>query len=88
MTKERKSEPIAKLVSILSELIEVDFDNKMTEVSRNTVEMLTIKECTEAVRDCLNTLSASSSSRKNFRLFAQVCLTISADRQQTSKPVR
>lgn len=51
MTKERKSELIAQLVNVLSELIETnDSDNKVNEVSRNTVEMLTIKECTEAVK--------------------------------------
>jgi len=50
MTTNRKNELIAQLVSILSELIEVDSDNKMMEVSQNTVEMLTIKECTKAVK--------------------------------------
>lgn len=45
MTKERKSELIAQLVNVLSELIEVDSDNKVNEVSPSAVEMLTIKEC-------------------------------------------
>lgn len=50
MTKERKNELIAQLVNVLSELIEVDSDNKVTEVSPSAVEMLTIKECTETVK--------------------------------------
>lgn len=50
MTKERKNELIAQLVNILSELIEVDSDDKVSEVSPSAVEMLTIKECTEAVK--------------------------------------
>lgn len=50
MTTNRKNELIAQLVNILSELIEVDSDNKVTEVSKNAVEMLTVKECTEAVK--------------------------------------
>ena len=50
MTKERKNELIAQLVNVLSELIEVDSDDKVTEVSSSAVEMLTIKECTETVK--------------------------------------
>lgn len=50
MTKERKNELIAQLVNVLSELIEVDSDNKVTEVFPSAVEMLTIKECTETVK--------------------------------------
>jgi len=50
MTTNRKNELIAQLVNILSELIEVDSDNKVTEVSKNAVEMLTVKECTDAVK--------------------------------------
>ncbi|MCQ2470369.1 MAG: helix-turn-helix domain-containing protein [Ruminococcus sp.] len=49
MTKERKSELIAQLVNILSEMIEVDSASQKNAPS-DTVEMLTVKECTEAVK--------------------------------------
>ena len=48
MTTNRKNELIAQLVNILSELIEADDSD--TTVSPSDVEMLTIKECTEAVK--------------------------------------
>lgn len=50
MTKERKNELIAQLVNVLSELIETNDSEQVAEVSPSAVEMLTIKECTEAVR--------------------------------------
>ncbi len=50
MTKERKSELIAQLVNVLSELIETNDSEQVAEVSTSAVEMLTVKECTEAVR--------------------------------------
>lgn len=50
MTKERKSELIAQLVSILSELIEANDSEQVSEVKSEAVEMLTVKECTEAVK--------------------------------------
>lgn len=49
MTTNRKNELIAQLVGILSELIEVDSVQEDNAPS-DTVEMLTIKECSEAVR--------------------------------------
>ena len=49
MTKERKSELIAQLVNILSEMIEVDSASQENAPS-DTVEMLTIKECAETVK--------------------------------------
>ncbi|MBQ8959924.1 MAG: helix-turn-helix domain-containing protein [Ruminococcus sp.] len=49
MTTNRKNELIAQLVSVLSELIETD-DSDITNDSPSAVEMLTIKECTEAVK--------------------------------------
>ena len=49
MTKERKNELIAQLVNVLSELIETT-DSDTTDNSPSAVEMLTIKECTEAVK--------------------------------------
>lgn len=48
MTTNRKNELIAQLVNILSELIETNDSD--TTVSPSAVEMLTIKECTEAVK--------------------------------------
>ena len=48
MTANRKNELIAQLVNILSELIETNDSD--TTVSPSYVEMLTIKECTEAVK--------------------------------------
>ena len=50
MTKERKNELITQLVNVLSELIEVDSTNNVAEVKSDAVEMLTVKECTEAVK--------------------------------------
>ena len=50
MTTSRKNKLIAQLVNILSELIEANDSEQVTEVSTGAVEMLTVKECTEAVR--------------------------------------
>ncbi len=50
MTTNRKNELIAQLVSILSELIETNDSEQVAEVSPSAVEMLTVKECTEAVK--------------------------------------
>ena len=50
MTTNRKNELIAQLVSILSELIEANDSDQVAEVKSDAVEMLTVKECTEAVR--------------------------------------
>ena len=50
MTTNRKNELIAQLVSILSELIETNDSEQVAEVTSNAVEVLTIKECTEAVK--------------------------------------
>lgn len=50
MTTNRKNELIAQLVSILSELIETNDSEQLAEVSSSAVEMLTVKECTEAVK--------------------------------------
>ncbi len=48
MTTHRKNELIAQLVNILSELIETN--DSEAEVRSDAVEMLTIRECTEAVK--------------------------------------
>lgn len=50
MTKERKNELIAQLVNVLSELIETNDSEQVIEIAPGAVEMLTIKECTEAVK--------------------------------------
>ena len=50
MTTNRKNELIAQLVNILSELIETNDSEQVAEVTSNAVEVLTIKECTEAVK--------------------------------------
>lgn len=50
MTTNRKNEIIAQLVNILSELIEANDSEKVTDVKSDAVEMLTVKECTEAVK--------------------------------------
>ncbi len=50
MTTNRKNELIAQLVSILSELIEANDSDQVAEVKSDAMEMLTVKECTEAVR--------------------------------------
>lgn len=68
MTTSRKNELIAQLVNILSELIEANDSEQVTEVSTGAVEMLTVKECTEAVRGCPSIPSASSSSRASCHI--------------------
>lgn len=50
MTTNRKNELIAQLVSILSELIEANDSDQVAEVKSDAVEMLTVKECTEAIK--------------------------------------
>lgn len=50
MTTNRQNELIAQLVSILSELIEANDSEQVSEVKPDDVEMLTVKECTEAVK--------------------------------------
>lgn len=50
MTTNRKNELIAQLVNILSELIEANDSEKVTDVKSDAVEMLTVKECTKAVK--------------------------------------
>ena len=50
MTTNRKNELIAQLVNILSELSEANDSEQVAEVKSEAVEMLTVKECTEAVR--------------------------------------
>ena len=50
MTKERKNELITQLVSVLNELIETTDSDSTANNSPSAVEMLTIKECTEAVK--------------------------------------
>ena len=50
MTTNRKNELIAQLVSILSELIEANDSEQVAEVKSDAIEMLTVKEFTEAVR--------------------------------------
>lgn len=50
MTTNRKNELIAQLVSILSELIETNDSEQVAEVKPDVVEMLTVKECAEAVK--------------------------------------
>ena len=50
MTTNRKNELIAQLVNILSELIEANDSEQVSEVKSEAVEMLTVKECTEAVK--------------------------------------
>ena len=47
MTTNRKNELIAQLVNILSELIEANDSDQVSEVKPDAVEMLTVKECTE-----------------------------------------
>lgn len=50
MTTNRKNELIAQLVSILSEIIETNDSEQVAEVTSNAVEVLTVKECTEAIK--------------------------------------
>lgn len=50
MTHKRKTELIAQIMSIMTELIETNDSEPVTEDSPNTVEMLTVRECTEAVK--------------------------------------
>ena len=51
MTTNRKNELIAQLVNILSELIEANDSEQVSKVKSDAVEMLTVKECTEALKE-------------------------------------
>ena len=53
MTRKTKQELIAQIVAMLNAVIEVENEQQVQTVSENKtapVEMLTIKECTEAVK--------------------------------------
>lgn len=50
MTTNRKNELIAQLVNILSELIEANDSEQVSEIKSDAVEVLTVKECTEAIK--------------------------------------
>ena len=50
MTTNRKNELIAQLVNILSELIEANDPEQVSRSSLMPWRMLTVKECTEAVK--------------------------------------
>ena len=50
MTTNRKNELIAQLVNILSELIEANDSEQVSESKSDAVEVLTVKECTEAIK--------------------------------------
>ena len=50
MTTNRKNELVAQLVNILSELIEANDSEQVSEIKSDAVEMLTVKECTEAIK--------------------------------------
>ena len=50
MTRKTKQELIAQVVALLDALIEVEDNAPTVSAKEQPVEMLTIKECTEAVR--------------------------------------
>ena len=51
MTRKTKQELIAQIIAMLNAVIEVDNEQQVTEMkSAAPIEMLTIKECTEAVK--------------------------------------
>lgn len=51
MTRKTKQELIAQIVAMLNAVIEVENEKQVTEqTSVEPVEMLTVKECTEAVK--------------------------------------
>ena len=51
MTRKTKQELIAQIVAVLEAVIEVENEQQVTEQKPATpIEMLTIKECTEAVK--------------------------------------
>ena len=51
MTRKTKQELIAQIVAMLNTMIEVEDEQQVMELkSSTTVEMLTIKECTETVK--------------------------------------
>ena len=56
MTTNRKNELIAQLVNILSELIEANDSEQVSEVKPDAIEMLTVQKRS---RDCPSILSAS-----------------------------
>ncbi len=50
MTHKRKTELIAQIMNIMNELIETNDSEHVAETAPDTVEMLTVRECTEAVK--------------------------------------
>ena len=51
MTRKTKQELIAQIVAMLNSVIEVENEQQITEQKSSVpVEMLTVKECTEAVK--------------------------------------
>lgn len=73
MTTNRKNELIAQLISILSELIEANDSEQVSEVKSEAVEMLTVKECTEAVRGLSeHTIRKLIKHKANCRILGQV----------------
>ena len=51
MTRKTKQELIAQIVAMLNAVIEVENEQQITEQKSSVpVEMLTVKECTEAVK--------------------------------------
>ena len=100
MTTNRKNELIAQLVNILSELIEANDPEQVSKVKSDAVEMLTVKECTEAVKGLsehtvrklikqgkLPYLRTGDGVNGKMLSTRQTCLRISTDRQPTSKSV-
>lgn len=50
MTRKTKQELIAQIIAMLNAVIEVENEQQTEQKSSAPVEMLTIKECTEAVK--------------------------------------
>ena len=50
MTRKTKQELISQIVAMLNAVIEVENEQHIEQKSTTPVEMLTVKECTEAVK--------------------------------------
>ena len=80
MTRKTKQELIAQVVALLNTMIEVEDNAPPITISNKEqpMEMLTIKECSEAVKGCLNTPSVSSLHSTSWRI--SVLVRVSAAR--------
>lgn len=68
MTRKTKQELIAQIVAMINAVIEVENEQQITEQKSSApVEMLTVKECTEAVKGLSEHTVRQLVARKRYR---------------------